>query len=149
MEVYIMFNLIPRTTDSIFPRRWIFDSLFNDDLMLPFFDEEKTWIPAFDVSENEKDYVISAELPGIDVKDLDVNLSDGILTVKGEKKQEKEDQNENYHRVERYYGSFQRSFRIPAEIITDKIDAQYKDGILKLILPKAEVNPPKKIEVKH
>ena len=143
-----MFNLIPRT-DSIFPRRRIFDNLFNDDLMFSFFNEEKTWVPAFDVSENEKEYIISAELPGIDVKDLDVNLSDGVLTVKGEKKEEKEDKNKSYHRVERYYGSFQRSFRIPAEIITDKIDAQYKDGILKLILPKAEANAPKKIEVKH
>jgi HSP20 family protein len=92
--------------------------------------------------------VVTAEIPGIDAKDLDVTLSDGILTVKGEKKQEKEDKGENYHRVERSYGSFHRSFRIPEKVESEKVDASYKDGVLKLTLLKAETSEPKKIEVK-
>jgi len=92
--------------------------------------------------------LISAELPGIDIKDVDITLSDGLLTVKGEKKHEKEDKGEDYHRIERRYGSFNRSFRIPGKVDTDKVDANYKNGILKLTLPKAEESKTKKIEVK-
>jgi HSP20 family protein len=83
------------------------------------------------------------------VKDLDVTLLDGLLTVKGEKKQEKEDKDENYHRVERHYGSFERSFRIPEKVKADKLEATYKDGILKIFLPKSEASEVKKIEVKE
>ena len=104
-------------------------------------------MPAFDISENEKEYILTAELPGIDAKDLDITLSEGVLTVKGEKKQEKEDNGENYHRVERIYGSFQRSFHIPEKVQTDKVDATYKDGILKLRLKKDEKREVKKITV--
>ncbi|MBL7212296.1 MAG: Hsp20/alpha crystallin family protein [Desulfobacteraceae bacterium] len=112
------------------------------------FEDGKTWVPAFDISETENEYVVTAELPGIDAKDIDVTLSDGVLTVKGEKKQEKEDNGESYHRVERSYGSFQRSFRIPEKVETETVDAAYKDGVLKLTLKKAEETKPKKIEVK-
>jgi HSP20 family protein len=77
-----------------------------------------------------------------------VTLSDGILTVKGEKKQEKEDKGENYHRVERSYGSFERSFRIPEKVEAETVDAAYKDGVLKLTLKKTAAIKPKKIEIK-
>lgn len=93
--------------------------------------------------------MIAGEIPGIDVKDLKVTLTDGIVTIKGEKKKEQEEKEENYHRVERHYGSFERSFRLPDGIKTKELDAQYKDGILKLTLPKAEVSEVKKIEVKE
>lgn len=106
-------------------------------------------VPAFDISETEKEYMISGEIPGINSKDLDITLLDDILTIKGEKKQENEEKEENYHRVERHYGSFQRSFRIPEKVKTDELDATYKDGILKLSLPKAEASEVKKIEVKE
>jgi HSP20 family protein len=142
-----MLDLIPRT-GSLFPRRDFFDRFFEDFNIPTLFDEERAWVPAFDISENEKEYIVTAELPGIDPKDLDVTLSDGILTVKGEKKQEKEDKGKDYHRIERRYGSFHRSFQIPGEIKADKVDASYKNGILKLILPKAESSVAKKIEVK-
>lgn len=140
-----MLNLIPRTL-SFLPERHLFDSFF-EDWSPEIFDKERTWIPAFDISENEKEYTLTAELPGIDAKDLDITLSDGILTVKGEKKQEKEDKGENYHRIERSYGSFQRSFHIPEKVKTEKVDANFKDGILKLILEKDEKSETKKITV--
>jgi HSP20 family protein len=143
-----LLNLVPRA-GSFLPGRDIFDRFFEDQRFPALFGEESAWVPAFDVMETEKEYVVKAELPGINVKDLEVTLSDGILTVKGEKTQEKEEKNENYHRVERSYGSFHRSFRIPEKILTDKVDAAYKNGILKLTIPKAEASEAKKIEIKQ
>jgi HSP20 family protein len=129
------------------PSRDLFDRFFEDWDVPAVFGEGKTWVPAFDISENENEYVVSAELPGIDSKDLDITLSEGLLTVKGEKKQEKEENGDNYHRVERTYGSFQRNFRIPERVKEDEVDATYKDGVLKLTLKKAEKSEVKKIEV--
>ena len=139
-------DLIPRTS-SFVPGRTIMDRFFREWDLPVLFEEGKPWVPAFDISENDKEYVVTAEVPGMDAKDLDVSLSDGILTVKGEKKQEKEDKGENYHRVERSYGSFHRSFRIPGKVKAEKVDASYKDGGLKLTLPKAETSEAKRIEV--
>jgi HSP20 family protein len=141
-----MLNLIPRTF-SFLPERDIFDQFF-EDWSPELLDKERNWIPAFDISENDKEYTLTAEMPGIDAKDLDITISDGILTVKGEKKREKEDKGENYHRVERSYGSFQRSFHMPEKVKTEKVDATFKDGILKLILEKDEKSETKKITVK-
>lgn len=146
-----MLQLVPRRRSflSLIPEMDLFDRFF-DDLSLPsLLGQERVMVPAFDVSETEKEYVISGEIPGIDVKDLDVTLLDGRLTIKGEKNQEKEEKDENYHRVERHYGSFERSFRIPENVKTDELEATYKDGILRLTLPKAEVSQVKKIEVKE
>jgi HSP20 family protein len=81
-------------------------------------------------------------------KDIDINLSDGLLTITGEKKHEKEDKNENYHCVERHYGKFSRTMRVPFEVEAEKVDATYKDGVLKVTLPKSETAKPKKIEIK-
>ena len=142
-----MLNLIPRTLPFV-PARGLFDRFFEDWDVPVLFNEKKTWVPAFDISENEKEYIVTGELPGIDAKDLDITLSDNILTVKGEKKEEKEDKGENCHRVERSYGSFQRSFHIPEKVQMEKVDATYKDGILKLTLKKDEKSEVKKIEVK-
>lgn len=140
-------DLIPRTS-SFVPGRTLFDQFFDDWDLPALFGEGKSWVPAFDISENEKEYVVTAEIPGIDQKDLEVTLSDGILTVKGEKKQEKEHQGDNYHRLERAYGSFHRSFHIPEKVDAEKVDASYRNGILKLTIPKAETGEVKKIEVK-
>jgi HSP20 family protein len=151
LDMTRMLQVIPRTRNflSLIPEMDMFDRFFNDLPVPSFFGEERVVVPAFDISETEKEYVISGEIPGMDAKDIDISLSDGRLTVKGEKKHEKEEKNENYHRVERHYGSFERSFRIPERVKTDELDATYKDGILKLTLPKAEVSEVKKIEVKE
>jgi HSP20 family protein len=145
-----MLQLVPRRRRFLpfVPEIDIFDRFFDFDIPTLFNGEELV-IPHFDISETEKEYVISGEIPGIDVKDLNVTLTDGIITIKGEKKKETEDNEENYHRIERHYGSFERSFRVPDKVKTEKLDAQYKDGVLKLTLPKAEASEVKKIEVKE
>jgi len=145
-----MLQIVPRRQRylPIIPDIDIFDRFFDFDLPT-LFGEEEMVVPHFDISETEKEYMISGEIPGIDVKDLNVTLTDGIITIKGEKKKETEEKEENYHRIERHYGSFERSFRVPDKVKTDKLDANYKDGVLKLTLPKAEISEVKKIEVKE
>ena len=142
-----LLSLIPRTR-TFMPSRNTFDRFFEDWDFPTLFDEEDAWVPAFDITENEKEFVVTAELPGVDPKNVDVTLTEDVLSVKGEKKHEKEDKGEDFHRIERRYGSFHRSFRIPGKVKADKIDANYKDGILRLVLPKAEESGTKKIEIK-
>ena len=141
-----MLQLVPRRQRFLpfVPEIDIFDRFFDLDLPT-LFEGEEMINPHFDISETEKGYVISGEIPGIDDKDLNVTFTDGIITIKGEKKKETEEKEENYHRIERHYGSFQRSFRVPDKVKMDELDANYKDGVLKLTLPKAEVNEVKKI----
>lgn len=106
------------------------------------------WTPAVDVAEHEDAYQVKVELPGVSKDDVKITMQDNILTIRGEKKQEKESKSSNYHRVERSYGSFQRSFTLPTSVKHDRIEASYKDGILTIALPKAEEAKPKQIEVK-
>jgi HSP20 family protein len=106
--------------------------------------------PAVDVAENDKAYEITAELPGMNEKDIEVNVANGGLTIKGEKKEEKEEKQKGYYVSERRYGSFERYFGLPDGIDAGKIEASFKNGVLKVTLPKtAEAQKPaKKIEVK-
>ncbi len=107
-------------------------------------------MPAIDLSEDEKAYKISAELPGIDAKDIDVSVTGDMLVLKGEKRQEKEEKDKNYHFSERTYGSFQRAFELPSSVDRNKVAADFSKGVLTITLPKtAEAQKPvKKIEVK-
>lgn len=107
--------------------------------------EEGEWFPSVDVSETKGELVVKAELPGMDPKNMDISLHEGVLTIKGEKKQEKE---EGYHLVERSYGSFTRSIRLPKEVQSEKINAPYKDGVLRITLPKTEEAKKKEINIK-
>jgi HSP20 family protein len=145
------YQLVPRTQRfmSLIPRWNMFDLFFDDFGLTDLLNDKEVLMPAINISENDKEYVITGEIPGVDAKDLDVTLTDGILTIKGEKKQENQDKEDNYHCIERHYGSFERSFRIPEKIKKDKLDATYKDGVFKLSLPKAEVVEARKIEVKE
>ncbi len=106
--------------------------------------------PAVDVAETDKDFTITAELPGMEEKDIEVSVSGGVLVLKGEKRQEKEEKDKNYYLSERSYGEFQRSFTLPDGIDRDKINAEFGKGVLKITLPKsAEAQKQqKKIEVK-
>ena len=106
------------------------------------------WMPAVDVAEEDNKYVVKIELPGVNKDDVKITLESSILTIRGEKKAEKETKEKNYHRMERSYGSFLRSFTLPTTVKNDKIDAEYRDGILSITLPKAEEAKPKHIEVK-
>jgi HSP20 family protein len=118
----------------------------------PFWQREMTWAaaPAVDVVESEKAYEVMAELPGMDEKNIEVNLSNGNLTIKGEKKEEKEEKKKDYYLHERHFGSFERCFRVPEGVDASKIEATFNKGVLKVTLPKKPEaqKPEKKIEIK-
>jgi len=125
--------------------------LFSDVRSRKPFGEEEivqgTWVPAVDIYETTDSIVLKAELPGITKEDISVEVKDNTLTLKGEKKFEKVVNEENYHRVERSYGTFQRAFTLPGTVEQDKVKAKFKDGILEITLPKMEQTKPKQIKV--
>ena len=105
------------------------------------------WAPAVDIYEHEGNIVLKAELPGIDPKDVDVRVENNVLTLHGERKVDSEVKREQYHRVERAYGSFTRSFTLPNVVDTEKIKAEYSDGVLRVTLPQREEAKPKQIAI--
>jgi HSP20 family protein len=129
-----------------------FDAMPSDSGVAPSFRSQVKWpkMPAVDVVESEKVYEITAELPGMDEKNIEVKVADGVLTIKGEKREETEKREKDYYLQERSFGSFERSFEVPESVEVDKIEASFKKGVLMLTLPKkAEAQKPaKKIEVK-
>ena len=111
-------------------------------------EEGGEWLPSLDIAETKNELVVKCEIPGMDPKDIDISLSDGMLTIKGEKKQEREEKEADYHLVERSYGAFTRSVQLPKGVESDKISASYKDGVLKVRLPKSEEAKKKEIKIK-
>ncbi len=128
--------------NRLFRKGWLRSPEFGS-----IFSETGTWAPAIDVYETNDSVVIEAELPGVDPKDVDVSVDEDTLTIKGERKLEKEIKEENYLRVERAYGKFQRSMRLPAEVDVDKIKASYENGVLKINVPKVEPRKPKTVQI--
>lgn len=108
---------------------------------------EGEWAPSIDIAETDEDIVVTAELPGVKQEEVDITIADGVLTLKGEKKEEKEVKEKNYHRIERTYGSFQRSISLPTGTEAGKAKATYKDGILRITIPKVEEAKPKQIKI--
>ena len=108
---------------------------------------EGTWAPVIDIYETDDSMIVEAELPGLDPKDIDVSIEDGVLRLKGERKLEKEVKEENYHRVERAYGVFQRALQLPVEVDAGKVKANFDNGVLKVTVPKAEPKKPRSITV--
>ena len=106
------------------------------------------WTPAVDIIEDDKEYLIKAELPEVHKDDVKVTVENGTLTISGERKAEKEEKNRKFHRVERDYGRFMRSFSIPEDADDTKVDAEFRDGVLRVHLAKSEHARPKQIEVK-
>jgi HSP20 family protein len=106
------------------------------------------WSPLVDIMEDEKEYLIKAELPDMKKEDVKLTVENDVLTISGERKYAKEEKGEKYHRIERAYGSFLRSFSLPEDADGSKVSADYKDGMLKVHLPKSERAKPKAIEVK-
>ena len=149
------FESLHREIDRLFDDfgmgfRWPFGrSLFTAEAL---FRREPTWakMPAVDFIENEKGYEITADLPGMDEKNIEVKVTDGVLTMKGERREEMEEKKKDYYLQERSYGSFQRSFELPDSVDADKIEANFKKGVLTVKLPKKveAQKPAKKIEVK-
>lgn len=123
----------------------------NRLLNLPTTREEEmlasAWSPQVDVYEDENGIRLHADVPGLDQKDLDVRVDNGVLTLKGERKLEREDKKDNYHRIERYHGSFARSFVLPDYADTDKVEATYRNGVLEVFIPKRPEKKPKQVKV--
>jgi HSP20 family protein len=131
-----------------------FDPLANirlfEDAFTRMFNEPQTnrpWTPAVDIYETENDLVVKADLPDVDLKDIDVRVENQTLTVAGERKFEKQDNVAGYHRIERSYGNFTRSFAVPNSFDTDKIAASFKNGVLSVSLPKKEAAKPRQIKI--
>ncbi|MGH8094530.1 MAG: Hsp20/alpha crystallin family protein [Chthoniobacterales bacterium] len=106
------------------------------------------WSPQVDITEDDKEYLIKADLPEMKKNEIKVNVENGVLTVSGERKTEKEEKNKKFHRIERSYGTFQRSFALPEDADGTKVAAEFKEGVLRVHLPKNPVAKPKAIEVK-
>jgi len=128
-----------------------FNQLFNETFARAFGDQKevslRTWVPPVDICETEDSLVLKAELPGIKPDDVEIRVEDNTLYLKGERKFEKEAKDENFHQVERSYGTFSRSFSLPSSIDSDKVKAEYQNGILTLTMPKREEAKPKTIKI--
>lgn len=143
-EEYDPFSLFRQEMNTLF------DNFFRGFELEPFRGRFGTFSPSIDVKESDKDISVTAELPGLDDKDIDVSLSRDSLTIKGEKKEEKEEKGKDYYRMERSFGSFSRTIPLPAEVNVDKVKAEFKKGLLTVTLPKTEkaLKEKKKITVK-
>jgi HSP20 family protein len=145
-----MFDLVPwEKTKTLSRLKKDMDDLwsrFFGDVGFPTFGGGM-WGPALDVKETKENIIVAAEIPGLTAKDVEVTISGDTLTLKGEKKQEKEEKEESYHMIERRYGAFSRSIRLPAEVDTKNIKASYKDGLLIVTLPKTETAKEKQIKI--
>ena len=119
-----------------------YDTGFSGDI------PDTTWRPAIDVEEKDGKYMVRADLPGLNKKDIHVELHDGYLTLRGERKSEHEENKDNYHRIERTYGTFERTFRVPKGVTEKDIHAKYEDGVLELTVPTPKVVEPTTTEVK-
>jgi HSP20 family protein len=108
---------------------------------------KESWSPSVDIFETENEVVIKAELPGMEAKDIDIKLENNVLMLRGDRRFEKETKNENYHRVERSNGNFTRSFSLPAFVDDSKVHAEYKNGLLRIVLPKKEQAKSKEIKI--
>ena len=145
-----MFDLIPwEKSGSLAKLRKEMDDLwgrfFGEAGFQPF--GEAGWAPLLDVKETKENVVVKAEIPGLSAKEIEVNVTGDILTIQGQKKQEKEEKGETFHLVERRYGSFSRSVRLASEVDPKNIKAAYKDGILTITLPKTEKAKEKQVKI--
>jgi HSP20 family protein len=134
--------------------RYQMDSLFaptlglfgqRQDAALP---STPVWAPALDISERKDAYLVSVELPGVKLEDLEITLDDGLLTIQGERSFADDSSEQQYHRIERRYGAFRRSITLPAHVMADAVEASFEDGVLQIVVPKAEEAKPKRIQVR-
>ena len=137
-----------RDRRKMFQLLWAGLTGFFNELMPSMMKEHGEMMPAFDISEADDHFVVKADLPGIDPKNLEISLTGNVLTIMGEKKEEREEKNERYYTLERQFGSFTRSFMLPADVKEDGIEASYKGGVLRVNIPKSERAKQKKIPVK-
>ncbi len=123
----------------------LFDTFFTDaageDLTT------RTWTPPVDIQETDDSYRLQAELPGLGKDDIQITIENNVLRLTGERKWEKDVKKENYHRIERTYGSFSRSFALPHQVSSDKVEAKFENGVLSVVVPKAETAKPRRITI--
>lgn len=113
-----------------------------------FGDSSPGWAPALDISERKDAYVVTVELPGVHLDDLQITLEDTLLTIQGERHLANDSSEEQYHRIERRYGAFRRSITLPAHVVADAVEASFEDGVLQIVVPKAEEAKPNRIQVR-
>ncbi len=134
----------PRTFDRFLNdfNNWNSNNLYNIE------EDSVAWSPRVDVKETKNDYIVTADLPGLKKEDIKISVNDNVLTIKGERKVEKTEDEKDYYYHERLYGNFSRSFTLPNEVKAEEIQANYKDGVLDIKLPKTEKVKPREIEIK-
>ena len=143
---YEPWGLLRRFNDDV-------NQLFSESRNLPVTEGDRSsivtsnWSPAVDIKEEDERFVLKADIPGVDPKDIDVSMEDGVLTIKGERKHESEEEAEGYKRVERSYGSFYRRFSLPDTADAERVTAKGKDGVLEVFIPKQEKVQPRRITV--
>ena len=137
-------NLDRFTENSAWPGLRAFEDSMNRLFAEP---NGRPWIPAVDILENENELVVKADLPDIKFEDMDVHIENGTLTLRGERKFEKQGEKGGYHRVERGYGTFERSFTLPETVDSEHVKADYKNGVLTVTLPKKEIAKPRQVKV--
>ena len=137
-EFDVLANRLNRVLGPTFPQSGVLDEglRFGD------------WSPAMDVEETDKEYILKADLPAIPKEDVKIRVEDGVLTVEGERKQEKEEKGKKFHRIERSYGKFVRRLALPSDVDQQQIAAECKDGVLQVRLPKKATATPKAVDVK-
>lgn len=149
-----MTTLMRWTPESEFLRNRVgrlFDQTFNEFLSPLTSTEEmrgRGWFPAVDIRETDDSLTVFCEIPGLKKEDVSITLENNVLTISGERKFEKETKEQSYHRMERSYGKFSRSFSLPSNLETSKVDASVQDGVLRISLPKVEAAKPRRIAIK-
>lgn len=131
--------------EDFFTRWW---DTFFDGSLYPVWNSRETWMPAFDIHETDQAIMVSGDIPGVDEKNIHVEVKDNVLSVRGEKEARTEQKDARIRRVERTYGSFERSFALPEGVKTEKITAEYKKGVITLTIPKGKEKTPKQVQVK-
>lgn len=140
-------------TADFFPRRFsrLLDQMWDESVNASGGSENvgsRTWAPPVDIRENEESLTLTAELPGLSREDVSLSIENNVLTLSGERKFEKDVEKENYHRIERTYGAFSRSFSLPNNVSSDSVDASFENGVLTVVLAKADEAKPRKIEIR-
>ena len=134
-------NKLRRDMDRLFARLW-------DDFGMPHFQRPSRDIPFIDFSETKDNLILKAEIPGLNPEDLDISITDDILTIKGEMKREVVEESENYHRMERRYESFSRNIQLPCRVMIEDVEATYREGIVTIIMPKCKPEISQKVTIK-
>jgi len=149
VRMNVLFPLIRNRRQVRLPEWDLLDRLFSDSLASRNTETKPSWRPAVDVTETPQEIVVQAEVPGMEKEDLDLTLSEGLLTIRGEKRAETKAENARSLRGERRYGSFSRTLRIPATVVVGEIDASYKNGLLTVRLPKRVAAESRRVPVQN